>query len=46
MRMQTLANGQIMVTIKELEISYIADDQKEAIEKAWELSNEKADQIN
>ena len=46
MRMQLLENGQIMVTIKDLELSYIAADQKEAIEKAWELSNEYADQIN
>lgn len=46
MRMEILENGQIRVTIKDLELSYIAADQKEAIEKAWELSNEKADQIN
>ncbi len=43
MRMQILENGEILVTIKDLGLSYIAVDQKEAIEKAWELSNEKAD---
>ncbi|MGB6128202.1 MAG: hypothetical protein WBG30_05580 [Psychrilyobacter sp.] len=46
MRIQLMENGQLLVTIKDLELSYIAANQEEAIEKAWELSNEKSNKIN
>lgn len=46
MRIQLMENGQLLVTIKDLDLSYIVANQKEAIEKAWELSHENADQIN
>lgn len=46
MRIQLMENGQLMVTIKELNISYIAANQDEAIKKAWKLSGGNVNQIN
>ncbi|MCS5422211.1 MULTISPECIES: tyrosine-type recombinase/integrase [Psychrilyobacter] len=40
MRMQTLENGQIMVIIRKLEISYIADNQKELTYRSLPFSVE------